>query len=96
MSDVIKVSSNCIKNDADEIKRLGESIPTLINELQEAMQRLASCWEGPAWATYQQTVVQYMEVLSKNYETINKFIASLYEASDEYKRVEQEIYQSVK
>ena len=34
MADVIKVSSNRIKNDSDEIKRLGESIPGLINELQ--------------------------------------------------------------
>ena len=96
MADVIKVSSNRIKNDSDEIKRLGESIPGLINELKEHMQRLANCWEGPAWAAFQRTVMEYMEILSEDYEAINRFVAGMYEASEDYKKAEREIYQSVK
>lgn len=96
MSDVIKVSGNRIKSDADKIKNLSDSIPVLINELQENMQRLSNCWEGPAWANFQKTVAQYMEILSEDYEAINKFITGLYNAGDEYKKVEYEIYQSVR
>lgn len=37
-----------------------------------------------------------MEILSEDYEAINRFVAGMYEASEDYKKAEREIYQSVK
>lgn len=96
MSNVIKVSSNQIISDADKIKNLSDSIPTLINELQEVMNRLSGCWEGPAWEAYQGTVATYIQILTRNYEMMGKFVADLYDASENYKKVEQEIFKIVK
>lgn len=91
MSDYLKVSANSIKKDAERIEELKEAIPTLMNELEAAMNQLAGCWEGVAWAAYQKNVADHMEMLSDIYDYMSRYTVSMQEAGKNYGYAEQDV-----
>lgn len=92
----MKISVGSIKNDAERIENLIESIPTLMNELEASMQQLAGCWEGPAWGIYQRNVAFHMEMLSDIYEYMSKYVITMQQASEDYCRTEQDICSDIR
>lgn len=91
MADKIRMNANRLKADGEEVKELNESIPILVDELQTAMSKLADCWEGPAWAGYQENMAHYIDMLRDTYEYMGRFSGNLMQASQDYMRVEQDI-----
>lgn len=91
MSGYLKVSANKIKSDAQRMEELKETIPTLMKELEAAMMQLSGCWEGVAWAAYQQNVADHMEMLSDIYDYMSRYIVSVQEAGKEYGYAEQDV-----
>ena len=91
MGDYLKVSTSKLRSEADRIEELKETIPTLMNELEAAMQQLAGCWEGPAWGAYQQNVAHHMEMLSDIYDYMSRYTIYMQEASKNYGYTEQDI-----
>ena len=53
MANRIKVSVPQMKDDQDTIHAVAETIPQFVQELDGSMRSLGTCWEGPAWETYQ-------------------------------------------
>lgn len=95
MADYVKISCNNITRDAERIKELSNSIPKLMNEMQQAMSRLDACWEGNAWTAFQNSNAYYTEILMEIYRYYGNFTAHLHEASQTYMRAEQDVMDEV-
>ena len=91
MGDYLKISQNSLEKDAQRIDELIATLPALIDDLQQAMQKLSACWEGPAWVAYQQTVTVDVEKLTEMYEHMGKYTGYMKEAAKEYARAEQDV-----
>lgn len=91
MGDYLRISGNSLEKDVQRIDELIATLPALIDDLQQAMQKLSSCWEGPAWAAYQQTVTSDVEKLTDMYEHMGKYTIYMKEAAKEYTRAEQDV-----
>lgn len=96
MNTFIKVSTNSIANDAQEIDQLVNSIPELLKELEAAMGELSNCWEGAAWHNYQANVNHYIEMLLEIYKYMKNYAVKLQESSEVYHRAEQDVCTSLK
>lgn len=95
MAERLKVSVGKIRNDAEQVKKHIDSIPTLIKELEQSMEQLAQCWEGRAWVEYQNNVARYIEYLTEIYQHMGEFTKDLNEAAKVYKRTEQDICSAI-
>ena len=91
MANFIKMNANKLKKDGEDVKDLNETIPILVDELQGAMSDLANCWEGPAWAGYQENMAHYIDLLREMYEYMGRFAGNIMQASQDYMRTEQDI-----
>lgn len=91
MGNYLKVSTNSIRNAAESIEEIAETIPALMAELETAMEQLSSCWEGPAWGSFQENTALHMEMLSDIYEYMSKYVIHLQQASQDYCRAEQDV-----
>ena len=91
MGDYLRVSKKSMEKDAERIDKLLETVPELIRDLELAMQKLSACWDGPAWAAYQQTVTEHVEKLTEMYEHMGKYTIYIKEAGKEYTRAEQDV-----
>lgn len=96
MGSYLKVSASSMKRDADRMNELRKSIPALVNELDISMKQLSSCWDGPAWSTYQANVAYYIEILTEIYDYLSEYAASVQEASEKYMHAEQDICADIK
>ncbi len=96
MANIIRVSANSINRDAERIKELNGTLPALVKELEEAMEKLSGCWEGIAWASFQETTAYYMETLTDVYKYMGEFVEKMLEASQDYERTEQDICGGIK
>ncbi|MBR4983324.1 MAG: WXG100 family type VII secretion target [Lachnospiraceae bacterium] len=91
MGDYLKVSKRAIERDAERIEKQIENVPAMIRDLQQGMQRLSGCWDGPAWAAYQQTITSDIEKLTEMYEHMKRYTIYMKEAALKYERTEQDI-----
>ena len=91
MSNIIRISTNSLQRDSEKIKELNDSIPILVKELEASMQELSGCWEGLAWAGFQKTTANYIEILTEVYQYIGKYTENMQNASQDYKRTEQDL-----
>ena len=89
--DYLKVSTNTMKQDADRIEQLKNTIPTLISELEASMAQLSGCWEGVAWGAYQKNVAHHIEMLTDIYDYMSRYIMNMQEAGKNYGYAEQDI-----
>lgn len=95
MSTFLRVSTKSMSTDSESIEAFNNEIPKLLDELNDAMRKLSTCWEGPAWSAFQSNVTYHMEMLAEIYEYINEYLDSLQEAGKNYARVEQDICASI-
>ena len=91
MGNYLRISKNALERDAQNVETLIETLPALINDLQQGMHTLSTCWDGPAWAAYQQTVAKHVEKLTEMYEHMGKYTIYMKEAAKEYTRAEQDV-----
>ena len=91
MGNYLKISKNLLEKDAQNLDTLIETLPELIKDLEQGMHMLSSCWDGPAWAAYQQTVIMHVEKLTEIYEQMGKYTINMKEAAKEYARAEQDV-----
>ncbi|MBO5030833.1 MAG: WXG100 family type VII secretion target [Lachnospiraceae bacterium] len=91
MGDVIRISTRSLRSDADRVKELNDALPGLVKELEESMQQLSNCWEGLAWAGFQQTTAYYIEVLTEVYQYMGTYTENMQKASQDYERTEQDL-----
>lgn len=96
MGNMIRVSTHLLERDAEEIREMNDSLPILVKELEASMQQLSGCWEGVAWAGFQETTAYYIETLTEVYQYMGKYVENMYKASQDYERTEQDLCSSIK
>lgn len=96
MDNYLKVSAGLLERDAEKINELKNSIPVLVNELNDSMTQLSNCWEGPAWSSYQANVAYHIEVLTEIYDYLSRYADYMQEARKKYIRAEQDVCTDIK
>lgn len=92
----IRVSIPQMQRDGEKLHTQMEKIPQFVRELENAMQNLGSCWDGPAWITFQQQVASDILQMMEVYDWLRKYVQSLSEAEKAYGEGEKNGYESIK
>lgn len=92
---IIRINSPKLKSDGEAVERLNGSIPILVDELEAEMKRLSECWEGAAWAGYQENMAEYFMELREMYEYMGRFAGNMLQAGQDYMRTEQDIFNNI-
>lgn len=95
MESYLRTSCKRIISDAQKMEELSNSIPKLLKNLETMLTGLNSCWEGAAWASYQDTCAYYIETLGEIYEYCGKMVGNMHDASQIYMRAEQDVMDEV-
>lgn len=96
MAAYLKVTKSSMEKDSERIHDLIKTIPELVIDLEHAMGRLAGCWEGPAWAEYQNTVAEHIERMKEMYDDMGRYVVNTKEAAKQYMRTEQDVLAKIK
>ncbi len=91
LNSYIKISSSQISNAGREISEQVSAIPGLIQELETALHKLNSCWEGEAWKAFQNNAAIQIEMLTEIYKYMKEFSAKYEKAAEQYRRAEQDV-----
>lgn len=95
MSNYIKVSVPKMKNDGEQLHADIEKIPQFVRELDASMKALGTCWDGPAWAAFQQQVESDILNMLDMYDWLRRFMQALSDGEKEYGACEQKSYNCV-
>lgn len=95
MSNHIKVSVPRMKSDGELLQADAEKIPQFIRELDAAMKKLGTCWEGPAWVTFQNQVESDILYMLDVYDWLKEFMQAMSEAEKIYGNSEKKSYDCV-
>lgn len=95
MSDYIKVSIPKMKQDGEKIKANVDKIPEFVQELDEVMKKLGSCWDGPAWITFQGQVESDILYMLNFYDWIRDYFGVLSDAEKLFGDNEKKTYDFV-
>ncbi len=96
MSNYIKVDSNRISRDGENVQEIIEAIPRFIDELETSMEKLSACWEGPSWAVYQVSMRAHIRELRFVYEYMGRYAGQMIQSGQDYMRTEQDICMDIK
>lgn len=96
MADIQRVSCGQMKRDAQELQTELKNIPKIIEQLEASMNRLAQCWEGPAWTAFQNQVSSDIQNMNKVYRELKKLQKGLGQGRETYLRTEFDVYTDLK
>ena len=92
MSNLIKVSVPKMNGDCEKLQADFQKIPDVIHDLEDAIKRLGTCWEGPAWIAFQQQVQTDINNMYELCEDLKGYLQSMAEAEKKYGECEQKTY----
>ena len=95
MGNYIKVSVPKMKEDADKLQDCYDKVPKLIKDLENVMARLGTCWEGPAWVSFQKQMRIDIANMLDVYDWMKVFIESMTKAEEVYGNCEEQMYQTI-
>lgn len=90
-----KVSCESMKTDAESIAEALKEIPDIIEQLQVSMKNLAHCWEGAAWAAFQEQVNKDLQNIQETYQNFIKLQENLGKGSETYLKTEYDVYTDI-
>lgn len=96
MSDKLRVSCSAMKSDGEKLAAELKEIPQIIERLHNSVKSLAACWDGPAWASYQNQVNKDIENMKEVYGTLVQLQKALGTGRDTYLKTEFDIYTDIK
>ena len=92
MGNKIRVSLDRMGNDQGRIVEQLKRTQREVEKLRDAMQKLSSCWEGPAWSSFQSTVADDIEYMRGLYQELNIYINNINESRNKYMHSEKNNY----
>ncbi len=95
MGSYVKVSVPRMKDDGEQLHTQIAKIPQFIRELEGSMKSLGSCWDGPAWVTFQQQVESDILNMLEMYDWLCRYLRAMSDAEKEYGNCEEKSYSSV-
>lgn len=87
----IEVSTGQLDSDRADMASGLQKIREQFNRLFEEMQALDAMWEGPAKQTFQAQFAGDCEIAEEICENLAKYIESMENASQEYKKCENDV-----
>lgn len=96
MAEIQRVSCQAMKRDAEQLSEILKDIPETIEELRVSMRKLAQCWEGPAWATFQTQMNKDIQSMLEVYDRLVELQRALSEGREIYLKTEFSIYTGLK
>ena len=96
MGNYVKVSIPRMKNSGEELDADIRQIPQFVRGLDDAMRHLGSCWEGPAWITFQQQVESDILNILEVYDWLRQFLQAFSDGEEIYGICEKESYDCIK
>lgn len=94
--EILEINTATLKSDATTIQEKVESISTLVDNLEDSMEKLAGCWEGAAWGTYQYYMSQNIETLTDIYKEMSDYTTNMQEAAKLYEKTEDNVHKTIK
>lgn len=95
MSSHIKVSVPRMNEDAEKLQTCYDKIPQMVKDLENVMAKLATCWDGPAWVSFQQQMRTDIANMLEVYDWMKTFIESMSRAEEIYGNCEEQMYQQI-
>ena len=95
MGSFIRVSTGNMQGDADRIREEASHIPQAVEQLADALNALASCWEGPAKSTYLDQVSKDIECMEEVCGILQKFIEDFDVSINQYDTCENNVYDTM-
>ncbi len=96
MANIQRVSCENMIKDAETLSTALKDIPQTISQMQTSLKNLASCWEGPAWAAFQEQVNKDIENMNEVYQCLTELQNGLGNGRDTYLRTEFDVYTDIK
>ncbi|MBR2675254.1 MAG: WXG100 family type VII secretion target [Mogibacterium sp.] len=90
MSKVIRVSADKMKRDRSRIDTKIDDMQADVNKLADAMRDLATCWEGPAWSSFQNSVNESMKEMDEVCRFLSNYLSDLSKAESLYRQCEND------
>lgn len=91
MADKQKISCGSMKRDAEELETLLKNVPQLMETIKISMRKLANCWEGPAWETFQVQVNKDIQNMNDVYIKLTELQKKLGQGSNIYLSTEDKV-----
>lgn len=92
----IRVSTEHMNSDQEKIRELLDTTKNKIAELQDTMQTLSRCWEGPAWKAFQKQVGDDINYMKDVYTELGQYMDALGRVEEEYLKTERDSYSSIR
>ena len=90
MNNIVRFSASNMKRDEETLQKQIEQIPKFIDDLETAMHRLGTCWDGPAWLSFQQEVDMDIQMMTGIYGWMHQYVQSMAGALEEYGKAESQ------
>ena len=90
MAQTIRVSVSNMERDKNNIAEDLKGMENDIRELKDAMQELASCWEGPSWNAFQNELDQSIVEMEDVFRFFEKYLKRTENAGKTYIKCETE------
>lgn len=95
MSNRIRVSQDRMGNDVKSLTEQLERTKHEVEYLADSMNKLSTCWEGPAWAAFQTTVNEDIEYMLAVCNEIAALVSNISESQKKYAQGEKQNYDSM-
>lgn len=95
-SGYIRVNTNALKSDADDLREMAEASRKQLNDIKEHIVALDRMWDGPANEVFVQQFIGDYELLNALCDSVKAFADDLTEASAEYDKCEDSVESAVR
>ncbi len=85
---LIRVTTETLRNKAEELRQLNSNLNTEISGLRESEARLSGMWEGEAKEAFHKQFLMDAEKFEAFYKGINQYIQRLEETATSYDKAE--------
>ncbi len=91
MADTIRVSVSRMSSDGNTIRQEIQQFPDAVRRLYEAMEALASCWEGNAKEAFMSNMASDIDYMRELYNELKNYVNVLEEAKGSYQKAQQSV-----
>lgn len=95
MSNQIRVSTSKMSQDVKTLEEQIAVLPEVIGELRTQMHLLASCWEGPAWISFQNQVADDIAFMNEVYQFLSNYEKAMQTSAEGYLSAEEKNYSEI-
>jgi len=88
---LLKVDATRLANDGEGIEDRINTVSVLVNDLEEQLVLLSTCWEGLAWAAYQENIAKLIDRIKQVHNYVIQYAGCFLLASQDYIHAEQDI-----